>query len=363
MSIFRNTMNEVKPYVPGKPIEDVMREYNLTDIIKLASNENPLGPSKKAIERMNEVINKMHIYPDGAQLKLRERLAEINNVDISQVLVGSGGEQIISLIAQTFINDGDEVMFASPSFALYNIHCTHMGAKSVVIDLKDDFSYDLDKFYNNISNKTKIIFLANPNNPTGNIIKKDELLKFIDKLRDDILLVLDEAYFEYANFDDDYLNGIEVLRKRKNTIVLRTFSKCVGLAGLRVGYIFSSDEIIKEISKIKMTFNVNKMAQEAALAALDDKEHLRETIILNKKSLDMMKEYFDSRNMKYVDTRANFIFVNINKSSREVYVELQKLGVIIRPGFLWGFENYIRVSSGTIEQTKKFIDALDKVTR
>ncbi len=363
MSIFRKELAGLKEYVPGKPIEDVMKQYGLTSIVKLASNENPLGPSKKAVEAIKREAENIHIYPDGAALELREKLSKKHGVSMEQILIGSGGEQILKLIAHTLVNEGDEVIFGAPSFALYDIMSSHIGAKCISLPLTEDFRHDLKAFEEHLNEKTKIVYICNPNNPTGNIMPKAELLDFISKLPESVVLMLDEAYFEYAIHDPEYLDGLEILKDRANTIILRTFSKVAGLAGLRIGYCFSSTEIIREMSKIKGVFNANRIGQMAAIASLDDDEHISNTIALNKRSLDMMKEYFRNHNMKYVESHANFIFVDINQSSREAYIELQKRGVIIRPGFLWGFENYIRVSSGTIEQTEIFIKALDDIVK
>ena len=363
MSIFRKELAGLKEYVPGKPIEDVMKQYGLTSIVKLASNENPLGPSKKAVEAIKREAENIHIYPDGAALELREKLSKKHGVSMEQILIGSGGEQILKLIAHTLVNEGDEVIFGAPSFALYDIMSSHIGAKCISLPLTEDFRHDLKAFEEHLNEKTKIVYICNPNNPTGNIMPKAELLDFISKLPESVVLMLDEAYFEYAIHDPEYLDGLEILKDRANTIILRTFSKVAGLAGLRIGYCFSSTEIIREMSKIKGVFNANRIGQMAAIASLDDDEHISNTIALNKRSLDMMKEYFRNHNMKYVESHANFIFVDINQSSREAYIELQKRGVIIRPGFLWGFENHIRVSSGTIEQTEIFIKALDDIVK
>lgn len=361
MSIFRKELANLKEYVPGKPIEDVMREYNLTSIVKLASNENPLGPSKLAIDAIKNEADKVHIYPDGAALDLRAKLAKKHDLDSSQVLIGSGGEQIIKLVAHTFVDEGDEVIFASPSFALYDIMSSHIGAKCISVPLTDTFKHDFDQFLDLINDKTKIVYVCNPNNPTGNIMTKDEVWGLVKKLPDTCILMLDEAYFEYAIHDPDYIDGLEVLKERPHTIILRTFSKVAGLAGLRVGYAFSSSEIIREMTKIKGVFNANRLAQVAALASLEDKDHIEKTVALNKASLDKMKAFFKEHKMTYTESHTNFIWVNINMSSKIAYEELLKRGVIVRPGFLWGFENYIRVSSGTLEQTDIFIKALNDI--
>lgn len=362
MSIFRKELANLREYVPGKPIEDVMREYGLTSIVKLASNENPLGPSQKAIEAIKREAEQCHIYPDGAALELRAKLAKKHGLQAEQILIGSGGEQILKLIPQTFINEGDEVIFATPSFALYDITSSHIGAKCIAVPVTEDFKHDFDRFVALINEKTKLVYICNPNNPTGNIMTRTEVLQLVDQLPAQTILVLDEAYFEYAIDDPEYIDGLEILKKRPNTVILRTFSKVAGLAGLRVGYVFSSAEIIREMTKIKGVFNANKIAQAAAIASLDDEEHIQKTVELNRASLGKMKVYFDAHNMRYVPTATNFIFVNINMSSRVAYEELLKRGVIVRPGFLWGYENWIRVSSGTLEQTDVFLEALDAVT-
>jgi histidinol-phosphate aminotransferase len=363
MSIFRKELANLKEYVPGKPIEDVMREYGLTSIVKLASNENPLGPSKKAIEAIQKEASNIHIYPDGAAIDLRAKLAEKHGILPEQILIGSGGEQVIKLIAHTLVNEGEEVIFAAPSFALYDIMSSHIGAKCISVPLTDDFKHDFDQFVELVNEKTKIVYVCNPNNPTGNIMTKEEVLSLVDRIPEHVVLMLDEAYFEYAIHDPNYIDGLEILKNRPNTIILRTFSKVAGLAGLRVGYAFSSVEIIKEMTKIKGVFNANKIAQAAALASLDDEEHIKKTVDLNAASLGRMKEYFKANDMRYVPSHTNFIFVNINVSSKMAHTELQKRGVIIRPGFLWGYENWIRVSSGTMEQTEIFLKALDEVIK
>lgn len=363
MSKFRKELAGLKEYVPGKPIEDVMREYGLTSIVKLASNENPLGPSKKAIEAIKREAENIHIYPDGSAIELRSKLAEKHNIQPEQILIGSGGEQIIKLIAHTFVNEGDEVIFASPSFALYDIMSSHIGAKCISVPLTEDFKHDFGQFVELTNEKTKIVYVCNPNNPTGNIMTKEEVLGLVKKLPEKCILMLDEAYFEYAIHDPNYIDGLEILKNRPNTIILRTFSKVAGLAGLRIGYAFSTPEIINEMTKIKGVFNANRLAQVAAVASLDDEEHIEKTVTLNKQSLEKMIEFFNAHDMGYVESHTNFIFVNINVSSKMAHEELQRRGVIIRPGFLWGYENWIRISSGTMEQTEIFLKALDEVIK
>ena len=357
----RPELGTIKRYVPGKPIEEVIKEYGLREVVKLASNENPLGPSAKAIEAIQREAGNVHIYPDGQSVELRAKLSSKLGVSPEQILLSNGGEEIIKMLAYAFIEKDDEVIFAVPSFDMYEIATNLMGGVPVKVPLTSNFEHNMEGFIERICSKTKMIFLCNPNNPTGNIIPEDQLKYLTANIPDDILLVLDEAYYEYASVNPQYPDGIDLLEKRPNTILIRTLSKVSGLAGLRVGYMISSKEIIEETQKVKNVFNVNRLAQTAALAALEDGDHVDRTIKLNYVSLTKMINFFKERKLYYVPSNANFIWVNVGLDTRKVYEELLKEGVIIRPGFLWGCDEYIRVSTGTIEQTEVFIRKLEKV--
>ncbi len=362
-SLFRPELEALKKYVPGKPIEEVKKEYGLTDVLKLASNENPLGPSKKAIEAIQREATQVHIYPDGIAAELREKLANKYKIKADNIMFGNGGEEIIKMIAYAFIDKDDEVIFGTPSFALYDISTNLMGGKAIKIPLTTDFKHDFKTFIENVTDKTKAIFVCNPNNPTGNIMTRDEVNYLVNNISDDILLVLDEAYFEYAKVNPDYPDGLDILRDRPNTIIIRTFSKVAGLAGVRVGFMISNEELIGEMTKVKNVFNSSKIAQAAAIAALDDEDHIDKTVKLNYESLGLMIDYFNEKNLSFIPTNTNFVWVNVGHDTRIVNEELLKEGVIIRPGFLWGFDEYIRISSGTIEQTKVFVEKLDIVLK
>lgn len=361
MSLFRKELETLKKYVPGKPIEEVKKEYGLTDIVKLASNENPLGPSPKAIEAIKNEAANIHIYPDGSAAELRGKMAKKLNISADQIMFGNGGEEIIKMLAYALVGSEDEVIFAWPSFSLYDIATSQMGGKAVRIGMKEDFKHDFKAFIEAVNDKTKMIYVCNPNNPTGNIMTVDEVNYLIDNIPQDVILVLDEAYYEFARVNPNYPNGLDILAKRPNTILIRTFSKVAGLAGIRVGYMISSEAIISEMTKVKNVFNLNRIAQVAGMAALDDDDHINKTVELNYISLGMMEEFFDSKNLVYTESNANFVWVNVGYDSRVINEELLKRGVIIRPGFLWGSDNYIRVSTGTIEHTQRFIDALEDV--
>ncbi|WP_242972943.1 histidinol-phosphate transaminase [Anaeromicrobium sediminis] len=360
MSKFRKELLTLGCYVPGKPIEEVKKEYGLDKIIKLASNENPLGPSKLAVEAIKNEAENVFVYPDAASMDLRADIAKDLGIEADNIILGNGGEDVIRIIAQTFVEKDDEVIMATPSFILYKNWSMHMGGVAVEIPLKD-YKHDFEKFIASINDKTKAIFVCNPNNPLGNIMTKEEVKYLVDNIPKDLILVLDEAYYDYAIMNEDYPDSLSILKERPNTVIIRTFSKSSGIAGLRVGYAISSEEIISEMTKSKTVFNVNKIAQAAARAALQDKEHIENTVKLNYESLKMITDYCNENNLEYVESNANFIFMNVGKDSRVVFEELLKKGIIIRPGFLWKYDDWLRVSTGTLEQTKEFIDALDSI--
>ncbi len=355
--LFRKELEQLRPYVPGKPIEEVKREYGLSEIEKMASNENQLGPSPLALEYVKRALNEVNFYPESTAVELKRDLADYLGVGFDNIIVGNGAEELLSLIANTFINQGDEVVVASPSFGIYGITTSILGAKVVSVPFKGK-EYDLDGMLNAINDKTKLVYLCNPNNPTGNIIKKKDMDYFFEKLPSHVVVILDEAYFEYAMSESEYPNGLDYLQKRPNTVVIRTFSKVYGLAGLRVGYLITSKEIADVMNKAKLTFNVNKLAQEAARGALRDKEHREKTLEMNAKSIEMMENFFDQMEFDYFKSYTNFIFVDVQKHSKIIFEGLMKQGVIVRPGYFWGWDNWIRVSTGTIQQTKKFTSTL-----
>lgn len=359
--LYKKELENLKAYVPGKPIEAVKEEFGLEKIIKLASNENPLGPSPKAVEAIRKEAPMVNIYPDTNATALKKSICDKYGVDKNQIILGNGGEEIIKLLGMTLINEGDEAIMADPSFSLYEIAVSHMGGVPVKIPLTDDFKHDFKKFVDAINEKTKIIFVCNPNNPTGNIMTEEEVRYLVDHTPEDVFILLDEAYFEFAIKNPDYPNGLEILKERKNTIVLRTLSKVAGIAGVRIGYAFSNPELVTQISKAKGVFNVNRLAQAAAVAALDDSDHIDKTVELNYESLKLMTDYFDALGLNYAIPNANFVFVDLGVDSRKVFDHLQRQGIIIRPGFLWSYDTFIRISTGTIEQTEALINALKEI--
>lgn len=348
----------LKPYVPGKPIEEVKRELGIDDIIKLASNENPLGPSPKALEALKNTLNNIHIYPDSNNFNLKRKIVALTGHDERGILVGNGSDEILKLLAEAFLSPGDEIIFADPSFSEYEFTATIMGAKSVKVPVTD-FKHDLEAMLKAVTDKTKIIYICNPNNPTGTIVTADELEKFMNAVPEDVLVVFDEAYIEYVD-NPNYASGIKYVNAGRNAIVLRTFSKIFGLAGLRVGYGLTTVEIAGAIERVTEPFNVNLLAQTAATAALDDTEHLENSRKINKAGKEYLYQEFTAMGLKYVETEANFIFVDVGQDCKEVFNKLLRMGVIIRTGDIFGYPTFIRVTIGNPEENQRFISALKK---
>ncbi|ANW97801.1 histidinol-phosphate transaminase [Thermoclostridium stercorarium subsp. thermolacticum DSM 2910] len=352
---FRDVLKDIAPYVPGKPISDVQRELGLTEVVKLASNENPYGFSPKVDKALKEAFSDIPLYPDGNATVLREKLAEKYGLKPEQFVFGAGSNEIITLIAQIFLNPGDESIFASPSFVWYDTAVKVSGGKSVIIPLKD-YTHDLEAIKNAITDKTRIIWICNPNNPTGTIVTAQQLNDFLEAVPENVVVVLDEAYYEYAR-GEDYPETVPLLEKYPNLIILRTFSKAYGLASLRVGYGIASAEIVSFLNRIRPPFNVNTLAQVAAVAALDDEDFVRNTVNETKKGLEFLYNAFDRLNLRYVKSRANFVWVETKLPSQELFKKLLNKGVIIRP-FM---DNWVRITVGTHEQNRKLISAMEEV--
>jgi histidinol-phosphate aminotransferase len=356
----RKALFSISPYVPGKPIEEVQREYGIDDVIKLASNENPLGPSPLAMEAIRNWISKVSIYPDGNCFYLKRDLAAHLGVGVDQLIIGNGSDEVLMMIAQTFLDPGDEIVFAQPTFSEYEFVCRVMDAVPVAVPVKSNLAHDLQAMSARINEKTKIVFICNPNNPTGNIVTGDDLKDFLNKVPEKVIVVIDEAYLEFTT-DPAYPNSLAYLGEGRRVISVRTFAKIYGLAALRIGYGISSPEIISLINRVKEPFNVNSLAQVAARAALQDLEHLRRSRELVASGKSFLYENFDRLGLKYIPTQANFIFVDIGIDSKSAFRSLIAEGVIIRTGDIFGYPSHIRVTIGTPEQNLRFIKALQKV--
>ncbi len=357
----RDCLKHIKPYKPGKPVEEVERELGISGVIKLASNENPLGASPLAVEAMKKAINKMHDYPDGYCYYLREELSKNLGVQPEQLIFANGSDEILTLLALTYIEPGDEAVMANPSFSQYDFALRLAGGVPRQVDLTgDDFQYDLDAILAAINEKTRLVFLCSPNNPTGTIIRKQELSRFIDKLPAKVLLVLDQAYLEYVE-DPDHPTGMDYIKQGLPVISLRTFSKIYGLAGLRIGYGIAPAEIIDDLSRVRQPFSVNAMAQAAAMAALHDQDHLERSRKMVEEGRIKFALGFNALGLKAVPDQANFCFVDTKADSKEVFQALMQRGVIVRTGDIFGFPTFIRVTYGTAEQNDRFLEALKEV--
>lgn len=358
----RPNVLKMMPYSPGKPIDEVKRELGLERVIKLASNENPLGPSPLAVAAIKEAADQIHLYPDGSAFLLRQALSEHYKIPISQVIVGNGSDELIHLLGQIFLGSpDDEVIVGYPSFVRYDASAGLADCKLVRVPLTDDMRLDLRAMANAVNAHTRLVFIANPNNPTGTIVTDSELDEFLATIPSSVVVVLDEAYFEFAEGTPGFPNSLDYIGKYPNVIGMRTFSKTYGLAGIRVGYAFVSETISDAIDRAREPFNVNFIGQVAAAAALKDKEHLRKTVELNRRGLDRMERAFTELGAKPYKSYANFIMADLGQPARPVFQALLERGVITRSGDVLGMPNCLRVSVGTDEEVQIFIEELTKV--
>lgn len=355
-NLVRKGILDVKPYVPGKPIQEVERELGLSDIIKMASNENPLGPSSLAVEAMKAAIEQIHLYPDAECYELRSAVAQSLSISPDHLIFGNGGEEIITLMGKAFINEGDPCVIPRDVYDAYETIVRIMGGVICYSDLVE-YRIDLKDMLKEIDEKTKLVFICNPVNPTGTIVTRQELEHFLEKIPSKTLVVLDEAYFHFAS-DRNYPNGIDYVRQGRNVIVLRTFSKVYGLGGIRIGYGVADPELIQYLRLVKEPFNVNALAQVGALAALRDEDHVHKTVHLIRTEKTFLYGELHAMGIEFVPSEANFIFINVGMDARVLFQEMLKRGVIIRPGDIWNLPNFIRLTIGTREQNQRFIRAL-----
>jgi len=355
--MIRTCIEKIPPYIPGKPIEEVERELGLSGVTKMASNENPLGPSKEVRQAITNALDKVFYYPDANNYYLIKALAEGLGVNEDRIIVGSGLDDVNRILAETILNPTDEVVIPQPTFSMYQTVTLLMGAKPILVAGKG-LGNDLQAIAAAVTKKTKLIFICNPNNPTGTIVKNEELRKFLKGLPRKILVVIDEAYFDFAD-DPDFPNGIDLLQEGfDNIIVFRTFSKIHGMAGLRLGYAVAEPQLIQNMLKVKDPFNVNLLAQAAGLAALKSKKH----VLLSKELVQTGRRFFykelDELGIDYLPTQANFILINWGRDSKEIYQFLLQHGIIVRPTHSFGLPDYFRVTFGTAEQNDRFFRVL-----
>ena len=347
-------------YQPGRPIEEVARELGLAadSIIKLASNENPLGPSRLGLAAMRQALADVNLYPDGNAFYLKQKLAAKLGVTPANIILGNGSNEVIELIGHALLSPGAEVVASQFCFAVYPIVTALFGAKLVTAPAKN-YGHDLDALLAAITPNTRVVFVANPNNPTGTIASREDLARFVNAVPENVLLALDEAYLEFLDEPLDLLPEIRNGSK-PNLILMRTFSKIYGLAGLRLGYGIGHPEFIGALEKIRQPFNINSVAQAGALAALDDTKHVEKTRKNNSRGLKLYARTFRKLKLEFIPSSANFILVRVGDGQR-VFVELQKLGVIVRPMGGYQLPEWVRISVGTAKENKRCIEALKTV--
>lgn len=352
-------VKKLVPYVPGKPIEEVEREYGIVGPAKLASNENPLGPSKLAIKALKDAADRVHLYPDGDCFYLKRKIASFLNVKEGNLTIGNGSNDVLELIARTYLSRGDEAIYGEHAFIVYPLAVQSTGARHIISPMPN-LVHDLKDIASKVTDKTKIIFLANPNNPTGTIFSRADFEQFLSAVPPGVLIVVDEAYFEYVD-EEHYPDTLHYHSKFPNLITIRTFSKIHGLAGLRVGYAVASEDVTGYINRVRQPFNVNSLAQAAALAAMDDGEHLLETREVNKAGMEFLEKGFSDLGIEFIKSYANFILIDLRQNPMPTYHKLLQDGVIVRPVENYGLKTHLRVTIGTEEENRKLLGSLKKV--
>ena len=358
-ALCRKCILSLTPYVPGKPVEEVKRELGLDDVVKLASNENPLGPSPIALAAMKAALENVAQYPEGSCFELRKAVAKTLNVEPDMLIFGAGADEVIHYLGIALLCDGDEIVQADPSFVQYKAASTLMDCKAHMVPLRN-WTHDLKAMLACVNERTKLFFITNPNNPTGTIVGADQVEAVLDALPDRCLLVLDEAYYEYVD-DPAYTRSLEWIWQGRNVIALRTFSKIYALAGTRVGYGVAPKPIIELLERVRAPFNVNSVAQAGALASLSDPGQVTRTRAQNLRSKEYLYRELDRMGVPYTPTQANFLWIDLQHDCVEVFGKLLRLGVIVRTGDIFGCPTHIRVTTGTDEQNARFIQALGKV--
>lgn len=354
------------PYKPGKPISEVQREYGLTEVIKLASNENPLGPSPKALQAIQKSLNEQHRYPDPSCYDLIQKIAQKWNVPATQVGIGNGSNEIIDLLIRIFCEPGDSILTTEGAFVAYKVCAQAARVKLRSVPLRADLTMDLkaiaDDFYRNPQSKTQLIFIPNPNNPTGTAVGGAEMEEFLIRLgnRDDVLLVFDEAYTEYVR-DPNYKAAQNFYTKYSNVLVIKTFSKVYGLAGIRLGALLAPEFVLELYNRVRNPFNVNELAQVAGIAAIDDAEYMQASQKTVWEGLDYLYKEFARLKLPFFKSEGNFVLFDTQRNAEVCFTNLLKKGIILRPVTNYGFPTYLRMTVGKMDENKKAIAAIEKM--
>lgn len=346
-------------YQPGKPIEEVRREFGLSEVIKLASNENPFGCSPKVKEAILAELDNMQLYPDGAAYELKTALSRFYGVGTDQLIIGAGSDELIALITRAYLTPDDETVMASHTFSQYKHNATIEGATSIEVPMVEG-KHDLSAMLSAITGKTKIVWICNPNNPTGTMLTHGEVADFIANVPPHVLIVLDEAYYEYTR-GTDFPRSLELMKQHPNVLILRTFSKAYGMASLRIGYGIGSPDIIHSINQVRGPFNTTRVAQAAAVAALQDQEYIQRCISLNREGIEYLTGEFARLGLSWFPAFGNFIMVETNRPAKDMFEALLRRGIIVRGGHVLGFPTKLRVTVGSREQNEAFIRALEEV--
>jgi histidinol-phosphate aminotransferase len=357
----RKGIMELMAYVPGRAIEEVEKEYGVKRWVKLASNENLLGPSPKVAKAIRKEVRNIHFYPEAPCSVLKKVLGRRFSLKEGNIVISNGADNLIFMVANAFVDQDDEVVMATPTFPVYTNTTQIMGGTPVRVPLKD-FTHDLPEMLKRVNEKTKLVYVCNPNNPTGTIVTRKALDDFISKLPDRVILILDEAYFDFVD-DRNFPNGLGYVKKGKQVIVLRTFSKVYGLAGLRIGYALGREDLIKGLNQVRDPFPVHRLAQVAAEAALKDRKYEQMSIRMIRDGRKYLYRELERLGLSYVPSQANFILIDFGRDINEVYESLLREGIIIRPGGIWNYPTSGRVTVGKLEDHRKFIKALRKILR
>ena len=354
-------IDTIQPYQGGKPIEEVQRELGITDIIKLASNENPLGPSPLAVQAVAESAAQVHLYPDSNAYYLKRDIAQHLGVSPEHLILGNGSNDVLQLVAEAYIAPDDEVIYAAGAFVVYSIVTKVCSATAVVVPMMDD-THDLSAMAAAITDKTKVVFIANPNNPTGTMVTADETAAFMEQVPADVLVVFDEAYYEYVA-RSDYPQTLPYVLEGRNFIITRTFSKIYGLAGLRIGYGIAPPPLVEMLNRVRQPFNCSLVGQAAARAALKDAAHVTKSRKSNAVGKAFLYKAFDDMGLRYVETEGNFIMLHVAQSGADIAEALLKQGIIVRPIAGYGYPNAVRVTIGTQQENERLIKALKEHER
>ncbi|WP_240420915.1 histidinol-phosphate transaminase [Paenibacillus periandrae] len=353
----RQALESIKPYTPGKPIWEVQRELGLTKVVKLASNENPLGASPKGIKAVQQFMAEIHRYPDADAKDVNAAIAAKLNLQSRQIIVTNGGDELISLISEAFLEPEDEIIVPSPSFTEYEFGARLMNAEVIAVPLNQDYGYNIELMLSAITERTKILYICTPNNPTGTYLPKRDMEKLLAALPPRVLVVIDAAYSHFATADD-YTDGMDYVREGYPVVVLQTFSKIYGLAGLRIGFGAAPEAIISHILKVKEPFNVNALAQAAAAAAITDDLHVQASQQINSAGREQLYAAFSALGLPFIKSMSNFVLVELGLQSKRYYDLLLTKGVVVRHGGLWGLPQHVRITVGTKEDNEFLITAL-----